>query len=168
MPLSKLCVIIAKTPLWVWPLFAYLLINGFKALYARTVPWYSVALFPLILLVLQIRTLTAALYEYGVFYLLGWLLAFGVAAGVGYALFSSRDVIAHRKQGTITIPGSPLILILVLVIFCTRYVFGYLAAVQPELCATPGFTLLQLLVGGIFGGLFFGRMACYLSSYYAA
>jgi hypothetical protein len=57
------------------------------------------------------------------------------------------------------IPGGPFTLVLALLIFAIKYVFGVLHALDPAAFAAPRFWLTELAVSGVLTGMFIGRFA---------
>jgi hypothetical protein len=66
------------------------------------------------------------------------------------------------------IPGGPFTLVLALLIFAIKYVFGVLHALDPAAFAAPRFWLTELAVSGVLTGMFIGRFAGLWRQYCAA
>lgn len=87
-----------------------------------------------------------------------WLTALGVGGLGGVLLASHTDIrVETGPPARIHMPGSWASLILILMIFLTKYTFGVIDATQPELASDPGIVLAQAVLGGLFNGLFLGR-----------
>ena len=60
-----------------------------------------------------------------------WLIALMVGALVGYAYMRHLGVTADKTTKNIHVPGSWFTMILVLIIFATKYYFGYALGANP-------------------------------------
>jgi hypothetical protein len=58
-------------------------------------------------------------------------------------------------------PASPTNLVLVILIFVTKYYFGVQVGMDPSLVDDPQFVALDLGISGILTGMFIGRFCAY-------
>jgi hypothetical protein len=85
------------------------------------------------------------------------------AAGVGLSVLFAGKAVAVRgasrstRPGHLRIPGSFVPVILILVVFTTKYAAGIALAMNPSLAANTGVAVALSLVYGAFSGLFWGR-----------
>ena len=111
--------ILINTPLWVWPLFAYLIWQGAQALRIRTQPIWRMLIVPLVFFLMGLSRLVTA-RDSGLEPLLAWL----VAALLFAALALSRRpplLAADRQDRTVTRPGSAIPLIRNITVFLLQY-----------------------------------------------
>ncbi|MGM0440583.1 MAG: DUF6622 family protein [Chlamydiota bacterium] len=121
---------IKETPLWVWIIFAYLLIKGFKATTTRTVFFPKIFIVPAIFLAWSLTRLFTY-YTTDILHLGSYFIALSLGSWGSFLWARKRNVIINRSNKTITLPGSWSTLILILSIFIISYTFGYLDAVYP-------------------------------------
>lgn len=86
-------------------------------------------------------------------------LCVGMLLGYGQGYWQRIEV--DRQRLRLRIRGTWSTLIIILIIFFTKYYFGYQSAVDPRLLTNTAFELSMLLVSGITAGLFIGRLIYY-------
>jgi hypothetical protein len=153
--------ILIHTPLWVFPLFAYLVWQGIRAMRPRTVTIGRSLVVPAIFIVWGLSGLAARSQD-GIWPLLTW----GAAALVlGLAGFlTAKPFELDHTTGEIKRPGSVVPLIRNVTIFALQYAVRVIAAVDPDGRATA--TLLGRAVSGAMTGYFLGRSVALLRKYY--
>lgn len=144
------------TPWWVYAIFVYLISRGIDALKTRTTPLYQLFILPLVLFAWSVFSLIS---NGGCQSLLLWSTGIILAYGVGWLLQSRKSIGIDKNNAMITLPGSSLVLILVLVIFSVKYFFGYVQATD----AFPEYTCLlsnlNAFISSAITGIFMGRVA---------
>lgn len=155
--------IVTQTPLWIWPLFAMLLWVGYRRTRPRVSPTRILFFLPFFILALSIKTMAG--FPLDKVSLGGWAvgLVFGLLAG--WLITRNQPVRADPENGLIGLPASWATMCLVMLIFFTRYYFGYKFSVQPDLRVDPIHVLARLSSMGLFAGLFVGRMLGHLLQY---
>jgi hypothetical protein len=146
------------TPWWVFLIFLFVVSRGVLALQTRTVEIARLAIIPVIF---------AVWGAYSLFHLFGpnpqaigiFAVALLVGGGVGLMMSSRGAMRADQARGVVELPGSPVTLILVLIIFVARYGLGYWDAVEPGARDSFGFLALDAIVSGLVIGIFVGRFA---------
>lgn len=159
--------IITNTPIWVWVLLAYLLFVGIRALRPGTAPLWRVAIMPIIFFVWGLASLYT-LHGLGLTRMLPWAAALVGGTVIGMLIASLQPIRADKTRHLVQMPGGPLTLILILLIFATKYEFGFLHATQPALFAEPRFWLSEIVISGVLAGMFVGRFAGLWRRYRAA
>ncbi|MEP9370554.1 DUF6622 family protein [Mesorhizobium sp. KR1-2] len=139
--------IISGTPLWVWPLLAYVLWAGWSMSRDRDTALWRMAVMPALMFGLSIYGLAANGLT------LVSLAAYMVGAGLG--AFAGQAVARRRPaevlaNGMIRQKGDWLPFGLILGIFVTRYAQGAALALHPELSTNTAFTLGGAFVSGLF------------------
>lgn len=138
--------IVSGTPLWVWPLLAYVLWRGWRMSRDRDTRLRQLVVMPLIMLGLSLYGLVAHLTLVSLAaYLVG--AGFGAAAGQAIARRRPAELLAN---GMIRRKGDWLPFALVVGIFAVRYTQGITLALHPALAADMAFILGGALLSGLF------------------
>jgi hypothetical protein len=159
--------IIARTPLWIWVLFAFLLFIGIRALRASTVSFVRLAILPLVFLAWGLSgfVTTYGLRPIG---MAVWLVAVVIGFALGRVAVRAIEIRADKERRLIRLPGSVVPLVLVLVIFATKYTLGVLSGMQPGISAVPLYMSVDVGVSGLLTGMFAGRIFALWRKYQAA
>jgi uncharacterized protein DUF6622 len=150
--------IAANTPLWVWALLALLLFLGIRALRPTTAPVWRIAILPTVFLIWGLTGVIAA-NGLAAQRAVPWLAAIAAGTLIGWVIAGLKPIRADRAHGLVHIPGGPFTLVLALLIFAIKYVFGVLHAMSPAAFADARFWLTELAVSGVLTGMFIGRFA---------
>jgi hypothetical protein len=148
--------IVAHTPLWVWPLMAFVLWLGWYGLRSRTVPPSRLAILPMVGLGTSIATILQSAQP--AVAAAGWAVALLAAAPLGYAIGRQRAV-RPLDDGRLEIAGGWFMLGFGLSIFAARYALGILFGVLPALVAEPLWIGLSGGVSGVIAGVGVGWLA---------
>lgn len=146
--------IVKGTPPWVWVLLAGLI--GLGAFQSRDREMSRVRLLalPFAMVLLSLLS-TASAFEMAAAPLISWVL------GGTFAVVALRQSAAPatnmRGEGLYHVPGSWWPLVLILCIFCIRYVVNVTLAIDPSWRQHVPFQAGTALLSGIFAGLFLGR-----------
>lgn len=150
--------IMAGTPLWVYGVFAYLMWVGYQATKDRVIWVPRLFIIPAILTGLKYKFfLTAsslALLSYGCWMLIGLLGGLFVA--------SRSNFIVDRQTRTVRLKGSYQTLVLLVIVFSIKYVFGYLNSTAPDIALE--YRVLEYGISALISGFFLGRSLWYLKS----
>jgi hypothetical protein len=146
-----------QTPLWVWVLLVYLIITGIKALKSRVTSLGNMSAIPMAFTIWGLWTVFSVFHGSGQSILL-WFLSFISGCIIG-ALYASRlSIQVDRETGTISLPGSPFVLILSLAIFALKYALNVWAAVEPAATNLLAFLVAHVGITGLAAGMFAGRV----------
>jgi hypothetical protein len=159
--------IIAGTPTWVWALLVLLVYLGTRALRSQTAPLWRIAILPTVFVVWGLYGLIAS-NNVSLQRTAPWLLALAVGTAIGFTIAGLRPIRADRTHGLVHVAGGPFTLVLSLLIFAIKYVFGVLHAMDPTAFADARFWLTELAVSGVLTGMFIGRFAGLWRQYRAA
>ncbi len=145
---NKISIIFCKTPWYVFPIFAYILFIGIKATKDRVIFLPFNLVLPITLFALKVPAFfelrhCLIMYFFGS-YLIGLL--------IGIFFGFKQQIVCSKNSLFVKLPGSFLTLIILLIYFCVRYFFGYLAAVNPALSNSLQF-LNQAILGCVSGFL---------------
>ncbi|HAG61693.1 MAG TPA: hypothetical protein DCL40_02195 [Coxiellaceae bacterium] len=149
-----------NTPWWVYALLAYCIIVGIKAARGGVVPYFKVIIIPIVFAYLSLDSLFSH-FSLNSFVLAVFCssLVLGFLCGILQAY--KQNIVADRSRLLIKIPGTWSTLIIILIIFFTKYYFGYETAVDPKLLENTHFEFAMLFVSGVTAGLFIGRFVYY-------
>lgn len=155
--------ILQGTPTWVWVLLVVLLSRGIKALKGGTAPLSRLALVPAIFAVWGIaHLLTDPLAGWGA--ALAWIatVCAGMACGLQLARRSGFSVDAVAR--TVTLPGSAVPLVLIIVTFAAKFWLGVEHATVTDAVALAHYATLGAAVSGAVAGIFAGRFLSYVQA----
>jgi uncharacterized protein DUF6622 len=152
--------ILIHTPIWVFPLFAYLVWLGFKATRPRTVTIWRSLIVPAVFIVWGLsRLLSRQDYSWP---LVTWVAAAAVLLVIG--LLTARPFELDHTTGEIKRPGSWVPLIRNITVFALQYTVAVIAAVDPH-DATAAAIVGRAISGGT-TGYFLGRTVALLRQYW--
>lgn len=147
--------IVTHTPLWVWPLLAYVLFMGWQATRDRTVAPWRVFVMPAVAVVLAAANLaTGGATPTG---LAGFAAGVAIGAAAGLAIARRRPV-QLRADGRLALAGDWLPLVLMVCIFALRYARGIAVGIDPQIATEPGFMFGGALASGLFSAMMVARM----------
>jgi hypothetical protein len=153
--------ILIHTPLWVWPLFAYLVWAGFQGMRPRTTTIQRSLIVPAIFIIWGSSSLVSQ-SQNTVLPLVAWLAAALVLGASGFLLAKPFEL--DHTTGEIKRPGSVKPLVRNLTIFALQYTVRVIVAIDPEARLTA--TIVGRAVGGAMTGYFLGRTVALLRQYY--
>ena len=145
------------TPWWVYVLFIYLVFIGIKAMKAGSVSIYKLIALPILFLILSLHTLYVEMaLNIGIVF--AWVLGMivGILAGIWHS--KSHYIGIDKHKMVVKVKGSSLTLIIILLIFISKYYFGYMGATHPEELHNLRFVSVMLFCYGLATGLFCGRV----------
>ncbi len=148
--------ILSKTPLWVWGLLAALVALGVRQLFARRVSPAQVVILPVAMLALSLSGVFSAFGATGSWLLL-WSAAFGLSV---FALLRQAPPAGTRYDSAarrFELPGSVQPLLLILALFCLKYVVGVWLALDPAIRDNPFFAVTVVILYGCSSAVFAGR-----------
>ncbi len=149
--------ILAHTPLWVWALFAFLVYRGVAAMRTREVSPYRVLIVPAVFFVWGASSLLEKSDGLAL-NVAAFVAALLVGAAAGRALTSLiPSPRLSPVTGLLTMPGSPVALILNCVAFAAKYVGAVALALTSGGAAHAELATVVVAIGGLFAGLFWGR-----------
>lgn len=156
--------IIQGTPHWVWLLLGYLVFIGVKARQPSEVSLVKLAIVPVLLTAWSLHELTR-LFDPTPATVGLWLLGAAAGLGLGVALVRRLALTVDRARGVIRHPGDPTLLPLVLATFLVKYGFAVMQSLAPAALRTGWTGTADLLLSGLFVGIFLGKFATYALRY---
>ncbi len=150
--------ILTHTPIWVWALLVALLWLGYSQTFSRTASLKRITVMPLAMIGLSLFG-TVSVFGSDPKILLAWL----VAGILMFSLVLRKTNFAASKYDAekrlFSLSGSWIPLVLIIGIFVTKYVVGFMTAMQPALVHDFNFALFFVALYGAFSGVFLGRAA---------
>jgi hypothetical protein len=149
--------IVANTPLWVWPLMAFILWLGLQGLRPRVMPVWRLAILPMAGFATSLGSIAQSVDP--AVAATGWGLALLAFLPLGWAFGQDRPVRLRSEDGKLEIAGGWFALGFGVSIFAVRYAMGVLFGVMPALRAEPLWIHASGAVGGMVAGIGIGWLA---------
>jgi hypothetical protein len=148
--------ILKHTPIWVFGLFIFLIVLGFKQSKERRVKK---------LLVLPLPIGMVFLSFFGVYTSFGlaplpigvWFITLASMSYFMVEYFPVEKVSFSSISGSFLVPGSWLPFVLMMAIFFTKYIVGVLSVLHPTVVMSAVFVVSISLIYGLFSGMFIAR-----------
>jgi hypothetical protein len=153
-----------EAPSWVYVLLVYLVITGIKALKTHIVSLQKLFILPFIFSVLSISSLMTDLKLSGLNIGI-WLLTSLMGILTGWTFVKRLEIQVDKKQRLIEMQGTCFPLAIMLIIFASKYYFGYQLAVKPFLSEDVTFQFGMVSISGLCVGLLLGRLLCILKRF---
>lgn len=155
--------IMDKIPVFVWPLFAILLLGGLKARKTSMVPLFVLLLIPSIFFGWSLFSFFG---KYGAdpLAIFLWLLCLGAGFFIGFSHTQRLNLRFEHKKKQVEMPGSWIPLMLSMSIFFSKFSLGMMRSMLPHLGDSFLFLGIELF-STIILGIFVGRGACCLARY---
>jgi hypothetical protein len=148
--------ILIHTPRWVWLLLLALLALGLSQAVTRSASLKRITVVPLAMTGLSLYG-TVAAFGGDSQILLIWLGAVALMANAVMRLPLPDACRYDPATRRFTLPGSWVPMLLILGLFCTKYVVGVAIAMHPALALDAGFRLGFSTLYGAFSGVFLAR-----------
>lgn len=147
--------IITKIPVFVWPLFAILLVGGLKARKTSTVPMAVLLLIPSIFFGWSFFSFFGK-YGTNPIAILFWFLCLGTGGFIGFLHMQRLELQFDKEKMKVEMPGSWIPLILSMSIFTSKFSIGMMNSMLPHFNGSILFLGLELF-STIILGIFVGR-----------
>lgn len=155
--------ILSGAPWWVYVLFICLMFVGVEATKTRTVAVRRLVIFPLVFVIWSLFNLYHHVIVAGNALIVYWIVFLLVGTYCGKKEVQSWKLRIDRNKGQITIPGSYSTIVLILVIFVLRFVWGYYYATKPH--PSHWIYVADTITSALFTGFFVGRSFVFLKRY---
>lgn len=150
--------ILTNTPFFVWPLFAVLLIGGFKARKASTVSLNTLLLIPGFFFVWSFFSFFKKSSSDPLTIFL-WFFCLAIGIFIGFLQMKRLHLQFDVEKRNVEMPGSWIPLILSMLIFAAKFSLGMTRSMFPHLDGSMLFLGLELFSTLILG-IFQGRVIC--------
>lgn len=155
--------ILANTPIWVFALFALLLVFGFKQTRSRNVRKLPAYLLPIGMIVLSLAGVQSS-FGFKPVPIAFWAVGLAIVTFAGYRFFSSGGVTFDRRSNSFFISGSWIPFAVIMAIFFAKYAFTVVRAISPNTANSQALAISLSLVYGCLSGYFAARAANLLAS----
>lgn len=151
-PWWQLTKVFTEAPIWVWPLFVFLVVIGLKTTKTREIHIGFYYAFPLLGLttISNIFLLPNTLITTTCF-----LASYAIAASAAFKL--QKRWILSIKQSRVKIAGEWLTFTTLMLIFGLNFISGILKATSPIIYNSTTFTAIFSIIAGLVAGSFLGR-----------
>jgi uncharacterized protein DUF6622 len=149
--------ILEHTPVWVWIVFAAIVLLGLQQTRTRDVSIARATILPVVMILLSLSGVVLGAFAHVPLAWMAWALGLGLSLALAGKAVAVRGATRSPQPGHLRIPGSFVPVILILAVFITKYSAGIALAMNPSLAANTGVAVGLSLVYGVFSGLFWGR-----------
>lgn len=142
----------ARAPIWVWPLFLWLVWEGVSAMRHRTVALWVYWMMPFFALIsVRGRLLSnAPEIDLPVYFAL-------YALGAAFGHWFQGRVLIERGTREVIVRGEALTLLMLMTIFWMNFAQGVIEAISPDLLQNPATIASMAAISGAVSGQFAGR-----------
>lgn len=144
---------IRNTPVWVWPLLAFLIVSGLKNFNESKIDLKKIFIVPVMFLSWSIYSIVVDL-SYVFLLLFFFTLLIGIL--IGFFINKNFRPMRSDKNGELIRQGSWFPLALILFSFWINYAFAALRVVKPEIISNIYYCLFHVSLLGLVVGLFWG------------
>jgi hypothetical protein len=153
---------LSHTPIWVFPLFAYLIWQGIKSLRPRTQPIWRLLIVPSFFVLWSLSRIIMRHYD-SPWPLLAWFTAALLLTPLAF-FCGPRRFVMDRQNGRVTRSGSPFPLIRNVTLFTLQYGSGVADAFQSD--GHTAVATISRAVSGATAGYFIGWSLMLLMRYW--
>lgn len=153
---------LTHTPWWVYLLLVYIIRAGFQASSTQVLSFSRLFIAPVIFAFAALHTLLATI-KVSYIDLLIWSCFFIIGILLGMWLIKRLAIKVDKKNSLIQIPGTWSTLIVMVIIFLSKYYFAYKLTRHPHYAAQLDFVLTMLSISALCTGLLLGKLLGYLN-----
>lgn len=148
--------ILVHTPLWVWGIFAVLLVLGYSRSKPSVVSKKRLAILPAVFIALSVFGIWSA-FGANAIGVAGWLAGVALGLLVNRVLQLPKGVRYDAASKTFAVPGSFVPMVLMMAIFATKYVVAVTMAINHGAAESALFIVGVSMAYGFFSGSFLAR-----------
>jgi hypothetical protein len=148
------------TPVYVYVVFAYLVISGLQASRDRVIPIFKPVILTVLFLILSLDTLLRV-FSVNCISIGIWLVGSIIGFCLGWLQAWRRNIKVDKQKKKLFLPGTSSTLLIALFIFALKYYIGYTRHEYPERLQQVGFQIFAVLLSGWSSTLFLGRLVNY-------
>ena len=156
--------LLLRTSWWVYLVFFYCIIIGWKALHPRVISYYRLFVVPLLIIFWWLHT-TFLRYDLSFSHIFASITAASAGGLAGWQIYRQVPVEADRRKRLIKLPKTKSTLVSIVLIFFFRYYFGYYHILDPASLINPFFIYSDLIISALIVGFITGRTIYYLNAY---
>ncbi len=156
--------ILARTPIWVWAILAFLIYRGILASRDRETSLIKIFIIPIVMLGLSIQGIAST---FGAAPIAGltWLAGVVLGGGLAWGFFNRDSVTAEPRRGVVFQRGSWVPLMMMMGIFLTKYLVGMTLSMHSDYKHDAAFAGVACALYGLFNGAFFGKVLGIITVY---
>ena len=148
------------TPWWVYLIFVYCVKVGLKSAQPGVVSIWKMMIIPLVFVGLSLESVFSH-YVLSSMVLSTYAMALGVGILLGWYMVSRLAIDVDRDKKLLRLPGGWSTMVIIMIIFFSKYYLGYEMSQDPEVLTNTHFEILSLAVMGVTAGMFVGRLLGY-------
>ena len=149
--------ILTHTPLWVWAVLVFLLYRGLLASVDREIALKRVFVIPVVMFALALQGIVSGFGAVPAA-ASAWFACMLAGVALAWRAFDRDSVRIDPLRRVISQRGSWTPLLLMMGIFCTKYLVGVTLAMTPQLRQEAAFVMTVCALYGVFNGIFIGRL----------
>ena len=158
---TQIWTMLQNTPWWVYLVFVLLLVRGVKASRPRLISLRRLCILPIVLLGVSLYVLLVVVTP-GSATIGAWLFCLFIGGVLSFIQIERQTLVFDKKRHLVKTSGTWTVLILILLIFFSKYYFDYTLTIDPQEIHHLIFRLSLCGVSGLCNGLIIGRLVCYL------
>jgi len=165
--MDDIIIALRYTPDWVYLLFAYLLIIGFRAVKTSKTHILNLTLLPILFIAIFVQSLFS---DVGVDTMTLSIGSLGLIVGatIGWMLVWQQKIVVETNSLYLELPGNWHILLAIVIVFTAKFWFGYELARDPNLVTLTVTEVALFFVIALCSGLFVGKFFNFLFRIYHA
>jgi len=156
--------LLSETPWYIYVLFFFLINRGIKSSRTQIVSLKKLFVLPILFTTLSVHTLVTSV-SFNYVNLASLLIPLLLAAGLGWWQVTRYSIEVDKEKWLIKVPGNWSTLVIILIVFASKYYLNYQLAVHPQILGESGFASSLLAITGFCTGFFIGRLACYIQRF---
>lgn len=153
-----------QTPWWVYLLFLILVKIGIKASKKNVITMKKLFIIPIVFSIMSIHTLIVS-FRIDTTTISTWIGSILCGMLLGWILVRNQEVKVDKEKWLIELPGTWMTLTIILIVFISKYYFGYELTADPKLVNQSWFEFSLLFISGACTGMFIGRTLFYLRKF---
>lgn len=150
-----------NTPWWVYVLLVIFLKIGISASKTSVISIKKLFLIPTILGVITIETLINNI-GFSLFVLSIFSVSLLMGVALGWLQATKQSLSFDQAKRLVKVPGTWSVMAIIIIIFSSKYYFGYELSTDSEIVNNIYFRLAFIGVNAVCTGLFTGKLICYL------
>jgi len=158
--LNTIKMFLYSTPTWVYLLFFYLVWVGIKSSKDGVVSLKKLFIIPCIFLYMSLHYLVVVL-DFSYLVVSSYVISLLLGIYFGYLLIIKKHIQVDKKKLLLNIPGSWSTLIIIMIIFFSKYYFHYKISVDNTILQSTLFKEIFITSSGILTGLLIGKAVGY-------
>ena len=161
--LTTIAVVVFHTPIWVWALYALLLLLGIRRTRDNTIQLWRMLILPIAVALLTISTFIGA----GPNGMPAAVIGFALGTAIGWQFERDGDTL-RQPDGRLWLRGEWLSFLQLLLVLSLRYAMNLAPILSPPLASDPTWCFDTMFISAGLSAVFLGRTAARLRAYFSA